>query len=65
MKVLLFKETTDKDLCIYLNVIYKDKAGNYTKKGMITKTEKINGLTFYSLNTSKAVRPANELKLIK
>ena len=65
MEILLFKKTEDKDLSIYLKIVYQDKNGQFTKVGTITKTEKINELIYYTVDTSTAIRTADKLKLIK
>ena len=65
MQYLPFYSTKESDLMIYLKVVYQDQSGQWTKTGMITKKEKINGQIYYTVDTSIGIRIANELKLIK
>lgn len=65
MRYLPFYKTKDSDLMIYLKVVYQDKGGQWTKTGTITQKEKISGQYFYTVNTSIALRVADDFKLIE
>jgi hypothetical protein len=63
MKVLLFRKTTDQDLCKGLKVAYKDKAGEYRLTGIISAiTNTAEDITEYTVNGANYL--ADELKLI-
>lgn len=64
MKVLLFKKTTDQDLYKGLEVAYSNKAGEYTKTGIISEiTITSEGIAEYTVNGANYL--ADELKLIE
>lgn len=64
MSVLVFKQTTDKDLLPGTPVAYKDVNGQYTKKGYIEEIIYGEPLQMYKVHGSSGVYTADELKLI-
>jgi len=65
MSVLVFKQTTDKDLLPDTPVAYKDVNGQYTKKGYIKEIIYGEPLRMYKVHGSSGAYTADELKLIQ
>lgn len=65
MSVLVFKQTTEKDLLPDTPVAYMDRNGQYTKQGYIKEIIYSKPLRTYTVHGSSGVYTADELKLIK
>ncbi len=65
MSVLVFKQTTDKDLLPDTPVAYKDRNGQYTKQGYIKDIIYGEPLRMYTIHGSSGAYTADELKLIQ
>jgi hypothetical protein len=64
MSVLVFKQTTEKDLFPGKPVAYKDKDGQYTKRGYIKEIIYGEPRRMYTVYGSSGAYTADELKLI-
>lgn len=65
MSVLVFKQTTEKDLLPDTPVAYQDRNGQYTKKGYIEEIIYGEPLRMYKVYGSSGIYTADELKLIQ